>query len=218
MSITWVGQKRGMTRYFMEDGKAIPVTVVELSPMYISQIKSEGSYHAVQIAYGSKRPSLIKKPLAGLLKKAGIESCVGLKEFRVQTPEELEGFEVGAALSTEELVDGLCVDVEGTSKGKGFAGVVKRHNFAMQDATHGNSVSHRAHGSTGQCQEPGRVFKGKKMAGQMGNVKCTSQGLTVVSYLKEKNAVLIKGAVPGANNGYVSFKKSSKAKSNGEKS
>ena len=212
MTIGLVGKKKGMTRVFREDGTSVPVTVVEVSPNRITQIRSEESdgYTAIQVTSGGRRASLVSRPLAGHYAKAGVEAGEGLWEFRLSS-DELSDFEVGSQITVERFEQGQMVDVTGTSKGKGFAGVVKRHNFRMQDATHGNSLSHRAPGSIGQCQTPGRVFKGKKMAGHMGSERVTTQNLEVVRVDAERNLLLIRGAVPGAPGGHVFVRPSSKA-------
>ncbi|MDJ0656194.1 MAG: 50S ribosomal protein L3 [Xanthomonadales bacterium] len=199
-----IGQKRGMTRVFTDDGASVPVTVIEVAPNRVTQVKTEESdgYRAVQVTRGSKRSSLISKPRAGHYAKAGVEAGEGLWEFSLDEGEGAE-LEAGGEITAEVFSAGQMVDVTGISKGKGFAGVVKRHNFRTQDATHGNSLAHRAPGSIGQCQTPGRVFKGKKMAGQMGNVRRTIQNLEVVRVDAERNLLLIKGAVPGASGGNV---------------
>jgi large subunit ribosomal protein L3 len=188
-----------MTRVFTEDGVSVPVTVVEVEPNRVSQIKSLESdgYSAVQVTVGSRRSSRVTKPLAGHYAKAGVEAGRRLREFRLA---EGEGADLspGTEIKADIFEAGQMVDVTGTSIGKGFQGVIKRHNFSMQDATHGNSLSHRAPGSIGQNQTPGRVFKGKKMAGQMGNKKRTAQNLEIVRVDAERNLLLIKGAVPGS--------------------
>ncbi|GAB4359982.1 MAG: 50S ribosomal protein L3 [Gammaproteobacteria bacterium] len=204
MTIGVIGRKRGMTRVFTEDGVSVPVTVVEVEPNRVTQVKTVESdgYRAVQVSAGSRRPSRVTKAMAGHFAKAGVEAGDTVMEFRL---DEGEGEELatGAELSVNLFEAGQKVDVIGTSIGKGFAGVVKRHNFRTQDASHGNSLSHRAPGSIGQCQTPGRVFKGKKMAGHMGNVRRTVQNLEVVRVDAERNLLLIKGAVPGAKGGDV---------------
>ena len=201
MSIGLVGQKCGMTRIF-DDQKAVPVTVIKVDPNKVTQVKTADTdgYHAIQITTGVKKRNRITKPAAGHFAKAGVEPGRGLWEFRVD-PTALEEVKPGTELTVSVFEAGQKVDVTGTSKGKGYAGTVKRHNFAMQDATHGNSVSHRAPGSTGQNQTPGRVFKGKKMAGQMGTERKTVQGLEVVAVDAEKGLLMIKGGVPGAPGG-----------------
>ncbi len=207
MTIGLIGRKRGMTRVFTEQGESIPVTVVEVSPNRITQVKTVevDGYRALQVTLGEKRTSLLNKPQVGHFSKAEVEAGEGLWELRLNDDEGAD-LETGAELTVDQFEAGQKVDVTGTSKGKGFAGVIKRYNFAMQDATHGNSLSHRAPGSIGQCQTPGRVFKGKKMAGHMGDVRVTTQNLEVVSVDKERNLLLIKGAVPGANGGQVTVR------------
>ena len=204
MAIGIVGRKRGMTRIFTEDGTSVPVTVVEVAPNRVTQIRDmeRDGYAAIQVTTGNRRASLVNQPLAGHFRKAGVEPGEGLWEFRIET-ESGDLPEVGSEITVERFTDGQKVDVTGTSKGKGFAGVVKRHNFRTQDATHGNSLSHRAPGSIGQCQTPGRVFKGKKMAGHMGAERVTTQNLEVVRVDKDRNLLLIRGAVPGAPGGHV---------------
>lgn len=203
MTIGLVGRKTGMTRVFTEDGVSIPVTVVEVSPNRVTQIKEleTDGYRAIQVTTGDRKASKVSKPAAGHYAKAGTAAGDGLWEFRLEGSEE--AFEVGSELTVERFEQGQIVDVAGRSKGKGFQGAVKRWNFSMQDATHGNSLSHRAPGSIGQCQTPGRVFKGKKMAGHMGAERVTTQGLEVVRVDSERNLLLIKGAVPGAPGGHV---------------
>lgn len=214
MTIGVVGRKAGMTRVFTDDGVSIPVTVVEVEPNRVTQVKTIESdgYRAVQVTTGSRRPSRVNKPRAGHFAKANTEAGRGLWEFRLA---EGEGDDIaqGSSISVDMFTQGQRVDVTGTSIGKGFAGVIKRHNFSMQDATHGNSLSHRAPGSIGQNQTPGRVFKGKRMAGHMGNVKRTVQNLEVVRVDAERNLLLIKGAVPGAKDGDVIVRASVKARS-----
>jgi large subunit ribosomal protein L3 len=200
MTIGIIGVKKGMTRVFTEDGVSIPVTVVEAMPNRVTQrktIETDG-YSAIQVTNGVVASSRVSKPKAGHFAKAGSEAGRGLWEFRLNADEDLT---VGDEITVEQFEVGQKVDVTGQSKGKGFAGVVKRYNFSMQDATHGNSISHRAPGSIGQCQTPGRVFKGKKMAGHMGAARVTVQTLEVVRVDQEKNLLLIKGAVPGATGG-----------------
>ena len=210
MTIGVVGRKAGMTRVFTEDGASVPVSVIEVEPNRITQIKSQESdgYSAVQVTLGSKKASRVSKPLAGHYAKANVEAGRGLWEFRA---ESLDGFEIGGEITVEGFESGQKVDVTGTSKGKGFQGGVKRWNFAMQDATHGNSISHRAPGSIGQNQTPGRVFKGKKMAGHMGAEQVTTQNLEVVRVDLERNLLLVKGAIPGAPGGDVIVRPAVKA-------
>lgn len=201
MTIGIVGIKRGMTRIFTEEGVSVPVTVIEATPNRITQVKSVESdgYSAVQVTSGTVKMSRVNKPQAGHFSKASVEAGRKLWEFRT----EGEELNVGDALTVEAFSEGQKVDVCGQSKGKGFAGVVKRYNFRTQDMSHGNSVSHRAPGSIGQCQTPGRVFKGKKMAGHMGAAKVTTQTLEIVRVDQENNLLLVKGAVPGATGGDV---------------
>jgi large subunit ribosomal protein L3 len=202
MSLGLVGRKVGMTRVFSDDGVSTPVTVIEVEPNRISQIKTveTDGYTAVQVVTGSRRPNRVTKPLAGHYRKAGVEAGRGTWEFRVDSVDEME---LGSEIKVDLFEQGQIVDVAGISKGKGFQGGVKRHNFTMQDATHGNSISHRSNGSIGQNQTPGRVFKGKKMSGHMGAANCTTQNLEVVRVDTERNLVLIKGSVPGAKSGDV---------------
>ena len=211
MTIGLVGRKSGMTRVFTEDGASIPVTVVEITPNRVTQIKEVDSdgYRAIQVTAGSRKASRVSKSEAGHFAKAGVEAGNGLWEFRLEG--DTEAPEVGSELTVEQFEAGQIVDVSGKSKGKGFQGGVKRWNFKMQDATHGNSISHRAPGSIGQCQTPGRVFKGKKMAGHMGAASVTTQGLEVVRVDAERNLLLIKGAVPGAPGGDVVVRPTIKA-------
>jgi large subunit ribosomal protein L3 len=212
MTIGLVGRKVGMTRIFTEDGVSIPVTVLECSPNRVTQVKSldTDGYQAIQVTAGSKKASRVNKPEAGHFAKAGVEAGRGLWEFTLAGNEGAD-IKVGAELSVELFNEINKVDVTGQSKGKGFQGAVKRWNFAMQDATHGNSISHRAPGSIGQCQTPGRVFKGKKMAGHMGAERVTTQNLEVVRVDIERNLLLVKGAVAGAKNGDVIIKPAVKA-------
>jgi large subunit ribosomal protein L3 len=204
MTIGIVGRKEGMTRIFNEDGGAVPVTVLSVEPNRVTQLKTleNDGYRAVQVTTGSRRASRVTRPMAGHYAKAGTEAGRKLWEFRLEDGEG-EGIEVGSEIRIAMFEAGQNVDVTGTSIGKGFAGVIKRYNFRMQDATHGNSLSHRAPGSIGQCQTPGRVVKGKKMAGHMGNVRRTTQTLEVVRVDAERNLLLVKGAVPGSRGGDV---------------
>ncbi len=211
MTIGIIGRKAGMTRVFTEDGDSIPVTVIEASPNRIAQVKTEENdgYRALQVTLGAKRQGLVNRPQAGHYAKAEVEAGEGLWELRLEADEGAD-LETGAELGVDQFEPGQRVDVTGTSKGKGFAGTVKRHNFRMQDATHGNSLSHRAPGSIGQCQTPGRVFKGKKMAGHMGDERVTTQNLEIVRVDAERNLLLVKGAVPGAAGGHVAVRPSVK--------
>ena len=203
MTIGLVGRKSGMTRVFTEDGASIPVTVVEIAPNRVTQIKEleTDGYRAIQVTAGSRKASKVSKAEAGHFAKAGVAAGEGLWEFRLDASDE--AFEIGVELTVDRFEQGQKVDVAGRSKGKGCQGVVKRWNCSTQDATHGNSLSHRAPGSIGQCQTPGRVFKGKKMSGHMGDERVTTQGLEVVRVDAERNLLLIKGAVPGAPGGEV---------------
>lgn len=202
MSLGLVGRKVGMTRVFSDDGASVPVTVIEVEPNRVSQVKTveKDGYVAVQVVTGSRRANRVTAPMAGHYKKAGIEAGRGAWEFRVDSVDDIEP---GSEFKVDMFEQGQKVDVAGISKGKGFQGGVKRHNFHMQDATHGNSVSHRANGSIGQNQTPGRVFKGKKMSGHMGAKKVTTQNLEVFRVDLDRNLLLIRGAVPGAKSGDV---------------
>jgi large subunit ribosomal protein L3 len=204
MTIGVVGRKAGMTRIFTEAGESVPVTVVEVAPNRVTQVRTEeaNGYRAVQVTTGERRPGRVSRPAAGHFGKAGTEPGRGLWEFRLAAGEGDE-LNAGDVLPLDGFAAGQYVDVTATSKGKGYAGVVKRWNFRTQDATHGNSLSHRAPGSIGQCQTPGRVFKGKKMAGHLGNVRVTTQNLEIVRVDVERGLLLIKGAVPGPAGGDV---------------
>jgi large subunit ribosomal protein L3 len=204
MTIGLVGRKAGMTRIFREDGVSVPVTVISVDPNRVTQVKTleKDGYRALQVTTGTRRASRVTKPMVGHFAKAGTEAGRSLWEFRLAEDEGAD-IEVGSEIKVDVFEEGQRVDVTGTSIGKGFAGTVKRHNFRMQDATHGNSISHRAPGSIGQCQTPGRVFKGKKMSGHMGNVRRSTQNLEIVRVDMERNLLLIKGAVPGAKGGDV---------------
>lgn len=213
MGIGVVGRKCGMTRIFQDDGSSVPVTVVEVEPNRVTQLKTvaKEGYNAIQVTCGERKANRVNKPTAGHLAKSNVEAGRGFWEFRL-TQEEIANYELGGEVKLDMFEAGKKVDVTATSKGKGFAGVVKRHNFRTQDATHGNSLSHRAPGSIGQNQTPGRVFKGKKMAGQMGNAQTTVQNLEVVKIDAERNLLLLKGAVPGAPGGDVIVRPAVKAK------
>jgi large subunit ribosomal protein L3 len=204
MNLGLVGRKVGMTRIFTDDGDTIPVTVVDVSNNRVSQIKTPETdgYAAVQVAFGKRRASRVRKPAAGHFAKAGVEAGQVLREFPV-APEKLAEMKVGATLAATLFEVGQYVDVTGVSQGKGFAGVIKRHNFSSNRASHGNSVSHNKPGSIGMAQDPGRVFPGKKMAGHMGAVKRTEQSLEIVRIDAERNLLLIRGAVPGSRGGDV---------------
>ena len=207
MTIGLIGKKQGMTRVFTPEGDAISVTVVSIEPNTITQIKSEETdgYSSVQVTTGSKKEKHLTKPQLGHFKKNSIKPGEGLWEFRV-TSDEITELEVGSNLFLEQFEEGQLVDVSGTSKGKGFQGTVKRWNFQMQDATHGNSISHRAPGSIGQCQTPGKVWKGKKMSGHMGDERKTVQNLKIISIDQENNLLLIKGPIPGATRSDIILK------------
>jgi large subunit ribosomal protein L3 len=213
MTMGLVGRKCGMTRVFTDDGASIPVTVIEAQPNRITQVKTveTDGYRALQVAAGSRKASRVSKPAAGHFAAAKVEAGDLLTEFRLADSDKAD-FEIGGEIRVDLFAEGQKVDVIGTSIGKGFAGTVKRHNFSMQDATHGNSLAHRAPGSIGQNQTPGRVFKGKKMSGHMGNVRRTVQNLEVVRVDAERNVLLIKGAVPGHAGGKVIVRPAIKAK------
>lgn len=204
MTIGVVGRKVGMTRIFTEDGASLPVTVIEVEPNRVTQLRTEEAdgYRGVQVTVGARKANRVSKAMAGHYAKAGVEAGRGTWEFRLN---DGEGEELAAAaeIKVDIFEEGQKVDVTGRSIGKGFQGGVKRHNFHMQDATHGNSISHRAPGSIGQCQTPGRVFKGKKMAGHMGDERSTTQNLEIVRVDTERNLLLVKGAVPGSKGGDV---------------
>jgi large subunit ribosomal protein L3 len=213
MTMGIVGRKCGMTRVFTEEGSSVPVTVIEAQPNRITQVKTveRDGYRALQVTAGSKKPSRVSKPQAGHFASAKVEAGDLLTEFRIADGDEKE-YEIGGDLKVDLFQAGQKVDVIGTSIGKGFAGTVKRHNFRTQDASHGNSLSHRAPGSIGQNQTPGRVFKGKKMSGHMGNARRTVQNLEVVRVDAERNLLLIRGAVPGHKGGRVIVRPSVKAR------
>ena len=204
MTLGLVGRKVGMTRVFTEQGVSVPVTVLEMSPNRVTQVKSKDTdgYSAVQVTFGRKKANRVNKAEAGHFAKAGVEAGRGLHEFAL-TEEKLAELKVGDEVTVAIFEAGQFVDVTGTSKGKGFAGTIKRHNFGSQRASHGNSRSHRVPGSIGMNQDPGRVFPGKRMAGQYGNTTATVQRLEVVRVDAERNLLLVKGAVPGAANGDV---------------
>ncbi len=211
-----LGRKIGMTRVFTPEGVSIPVSVVEVHPNRVSQVKTTevDGYSAIQLTGGTKKASKVSKPMAGHFAKAEIDAGDMQVEFRIDSD---SAYTLGQVISIADVfVAGQHVDVSGTSKGKGFAGTVKRYNFRTQDATHGNSRSHRVPGSIGQNQTPGRVFKGKKMAGHMGNVRCTTQSLELVRVDAERNLLLIKGAIPGAPGSRVEIKPATKKQARGE--
>ncbi len=216
MMIGLLGRKIGMTRVFTPEGVSIPVSVVEVHPNRVSQVKTTevDGYSAIQLTGGTKKASKVSKPMAGHFAKAEIDAGDMQVEFRIDSD---SAYTLGQVISIADVfVAGQHVDVSGTSKGKGFAGTVKRYNFRTQDATHGNSRSHRVPGSIGQNQTPGRVFKGKKMAGHMGNVRCTTQSLELVRVDAERNLLLIKGAIPGAPGSRVEIKPATKKQARGE--
>jgi len=212
MSIGLIGRKVGMTRIFTEEGGSVPVTVIEATPNRITQLRTaeKDGYRALQVTAGTKKANRVNKAEAGHYVKAGVEAGRGLWEFRLGADEGAD-LEVGKEITVEIFADTGKVDVTGTSKGKGFAGAIKRWNFSSQRMTHGNSLSHRAPGSIGQNQSPGKVFKGKKMAGQMGNKQVTVQSLEVVKVDAENNLILVKGAIPGSTGGDVIVKPTVKA-------
>jgi large subunit ribosomal protein L3 len=210
MTIGLIGRKRGMTRVFSEDGVSTPVTVIEVEPNRVSQLKTVDTdgYNAIQVTVGERKASRVSKPQAGHFAKAQTAAGRKVAEFRVEDIAELE---LGAEIKVDIFEAGQKIDVAGITKGKGFAGVVKRYGFRGGDATHGNSLSHRAPGSIGQCQTPGRVFKGKKMAGHMGDKQRTLQNLSVVRVDAERNLILVKGSVPGATGSDVIIRPAVKA-------
>jgi len=212
-SLGIVGRKAGMSRMFTEDGKSIPVTLIEATPNRITQVKTveTDGYSALQVTAGVKRASLLNKPATGHLAKAKVEAGRGLWELRVEA-DQIGGYEVGGEIKADIFSEGQIVDVQGVTKGKGFQGTIKRWNFRMGDATHGNSLSHRSPGSIGQRQTPGRVFPGKKMAGHMGAVNRSSMNLEVVKIDTERHLIAVKGAVPGAPGGNVVIRPAVKSK------
>jgi large subunit ribosomal protein L3 len=212
MSLGLVGRKVGMTRIFTDEGESIPVTVLEITPNRVTQIKSPDTdgYSALQVAHGARRASRVTKALAGHYAKAGVVAGAGLKEFGI-AQESLSNYSVGAEITVEIFEAGQMVDVTGTSIGKGFSGSIKRHNFSSNRASHGNSRSHNSPGSIGMAQDPGRVFPGKRMAGHLGAVKTTVQNLVVVRVDRDRNLLLVKGAVPGSKGGDVVVRPSVKA-------
>jgi large subunit ribosomal protein L3 len=211
MSLGIIGQKAGMTRVFDSSGISVPVTAINVSPNTITQIKTleKDGYQAIQVSFGQKKESRTNKAILGHYKKASTTPGKILTEFRLND-KEIEGLELGKTINLSLFKEGEHVDITGTTIGKGFQGGVKRHHFKMQDATHGNSLSHRALGSTGQCQDPGRVFKGKKMAGQLGNIKNTIQNLVIVKIFAEDNIILVKGSIPGHDGSNVIIKHTQK--------
>lgn len=216
MSIGVIGRKAGMTRVFTEAGESIPVTVIEVTPNRVSQVKSEETdgYRAIQVAFGERRASRVTKPMAGHYAKAGVEAGEVLREFRLEGDEGTD-LQVGQEISVSIFEPGQKVDVRGVTKGRGFSGVIRRHHFAGQDRTHGNSLSHRAPGSIGQNQTPGRVWKGKKMAGHLGAANRCQQNLEVVRIDAERNLLLVRGGVPGPTGGRLVVLPSVKQKNKG---
>ena len=212
MSLGLVGQKLGMSRVFTEDGQSIPVTVVQVDTNHVTQVKTSDSdgYNAIQVTVGKRRPNRVSKAMAGHYAKAGVEAGLGVWEFRISDNPKTE-LESGAELNVDLFREGQKVDVRGTSIGKGFAGVIKRWGFSGLRATHGVSLAHRSAGSIGQCQDPGRVFKGKKMAGHMGAVQRCQQNLEVIRVDNDRKLLLIKGSVPGAKGSHVVIEPSIKA-------
>lgn len=212
MTIGLVGKKSGMTRVFTEDGVSVPVTVIEVSPNRVTQVRTleKDGYAAIQVTTGERKAKHLTKAEAGHFAKAGVAAGKGLVEFRLAEGDEAP--EVGGELNVSLFEAGQLIDVTGSSKGKGFQGAVKRWNFRTQDATHGNSLSHRAPGSIGQCQTPGRVFKGKKMAGHMGAERKTVQSLEIVRVDAERNLLLVKGGIPGAPGSQVIVRPAVKAR------
>ena len=212
MSLGLLGRKIGMTRIFTDDGDAVPVTVLDVANNRVTQIKTKETdgYTAVQVTYGKRRASRVNKPQAGHLAKAGVEAGEVLREFPV-SDEQLAGLKVGESVSIETFAVGQLVDVSGTAKGRGFAGAIRRHHFSSNRASHGNSRSHNAPGSISMAQDPGRVFPGKRMAGQYGNVSRTVQTLKVVRVDAERGLLLVRGAVPGADGGHIVVRPAARA-------
>ena len=212
MAIGLVGRKAGMTRVFTEAGETVPVTVIEVLPNRVTQVKAQDKdgYRAVQVTYGTRRPQLYSKAVGGHYARAGVAPGRALVEFRLSDDDKTE-FKAGGEIKADIFKEGQAVDVTGTTIGKGFAGTMKRHNFAGGYASHGNSVSHRAPGSIGQRQTPGRVFKGRRMSGHMGVARRTTENLKVVQVDLERNLLLIRGAVPGAEGGQVMVRSSLRA-------
>lgn len=212
MKVGLVGRKAGMSRVFTEDGRSVPVTLIEASPNRIVQVKTRDAdgYSAIQVTAGTKRAALVTKPASGHFAKAKVEAGRGLWEFRV-ADDAVDGYEIGSEIKADIFEVGQIVDVAGVSKGKGFQGTIKRWNFTMGDATHGNSLSHRSPGSIGQRQTPGRVFKGKKMSGHMGSTRQSMQNLEVIKVDVERGLIAIKGSVPGAPGGDVIVRPAAKA-------
>jgi large subunit ribosomal protein L3 len=216
MTIGVIGRKAGMTRMFTDNGVTIPVTVIEVEPNHVCQNKTLATdgYNAIQVAVGTRRASRITKPMAGHFAKAGVGAAALVREFRCED-HEADDWQLGTAITVERFEVGQNVDIRGVSKGRGFSGTIRRHHFRGQDKTHGNSLSHRAPGSIGQCQTPGRVFKGKRMAGQMGHVNRCQQNLEIVRIDSERQLLLVKGSVPGPTGGRLIIVPSVKRKNKG---
>lgn len=207
MGFKLIAYKCGMTRFFTAEGLSIPVTVIKIYNNYIMNIKKiNQNYSSVKISACSTKEKHTKKPINGIYKKAGITACKYMKDFLI-TNEEIKGYEKGKSIPISILNKEEIIDITATSKGKGFSGTIKRHNFKSQKASHGNSLSHRAPGSIGQCQTPGKVLKGKKMAGRLGNSNITIKNIKIINIYNELNAILVKGSIPGANGGKVILKK-----------
>ncbi len=205
MAVGLIGRKAGMTRIFSNDGSAVPVTVIDVGTNYICQVKQleTDGYNAIQVGYGQRRASRITKAVSGHIAKAKVGAVAVLHEFRLNSAGESTSFQLGNQITVDIFAAGQKVDVRGISKGKGFAGTIRRHHFSGQDATHGNSLSHRAPGSIGQNQSPGRVFKGKKMAGHLGASPRCQQNLELIKVDTERQLLLVKGSVPGATGGHL---------------
>src|SRR5687767_6928777 len=213
MTLGLVGRKIGMTRVFADDGSAIPVTVLDVANNRVTQVKTQDrdGYAAVQVTYGKRRASRVVKPQAGHLAKAGVEAGTLVKEFHV-APDQLASLKAGDVVGADTFAAGQLVDVTGTTKGRGFSGVIRRHNFSSNRASHGNSVSHNKPGSIGMAQDPGRVFPGKRMSGHLGDVKRTIQLLEIARVDAERSLIMVKGSVPGAKNSAVILRPSVKAR------
>lgn len=214
MGLGLIGKKIGMTRVFTENGDSLPVTVIDVSHNRVTQIKlqEKDGYSAAQLVFGKKRAVRVNKPLAGHYSKAGAEAGEIIKEFRVNSDEALGELKIGATIEIDIFQEGQKVDVSGITIGKGYAGTIKRHNFSANRTTHGNSKAHRKPGSIGMAQDPGRIFPGKRMSGQMGSVKKTIQNLEIIRIDKDKNLLLIKGSLPGSKGGKVFIRPSIKVK------
>ena len=214
MSLGLIGQKLGMTRVFTENGDSLPVTIIDVAKNRVTQVKTQAKdgYSAIQLAFSKKRAIRVNKPLAGHYSKAGAEAGGIIREFRVKSDDELLEIESGSTIEIDIFQEGQKVDISGITIGKGYAGTIKRHNFSSNRTSHGNSKAHRKPGSIGMAQDPGRIFPGKKMSGQMGCVKRTTQNLKIIKIDKERNLLLVKGAVPGSKGGKVIIRPSIKEK------